>query len=348
MPLPLPNLDDRSFDELLDEARRRIALRAPGWTDLSPSDPGIVLLELFAFLTETMIYRINRLPQKAYLAFLNLLGVALQPPAAATTRLLFRRERAEETSVVIPRGTRVTTSRAPGGGEAPVFVTSYTVTIPAGATEIDVMAVHCDQIDGELAGVGTGFPGLSVSIKQPPIVAPTGDGLDLIVGVEARPDELQPQTPALRFQEKAYVIWRETTHFANAAPTDLLYVVDRTSGIITFAPALRRVTDGALADAPQALAAIPASGREIRVWHRRGGGPAGNVGAGLLTTLKDPIPGLSVTNPTPASGGQAAETLENALVRGPQELHSLQRAVTARDFEVVARSSSREIGRAHV
>lgn len=346
MPLPLPNLDDRSFDELLDEARRRIALRAPGWTDLSPSDPGIVLLELFAFLTETMIYRINRLPQKAYLAFLNLLGVALQPPAAATTRLLFRRERAEETSVVIPRGTRVTTSRAPGGGEAPVFVTSYTVTIPAGATEIDVMAVHCDQIDGELAGVGTGFPGLSVSIKQPPIVAPTGDGLDLIVGVEARPDELQPQTPALRFQEKAYVIWRETTHFANAAPTDLLYVVDRTSGIITFAPALRRVTDGALADAPQALAAIPASGREIRVWHRRGGGPAGNVGAGLLTTLKDPIPGLSVTNPTPASGGQAAETLENALVRGPQELHSLQRAVTARDFEVVARSSSRAVARA--
>ena len=68
MPLPLPNLDDRSFDELLDEARRRIALRAPGWTDLSPSDPGIVLLELFAFLTETMIYRLNRLPQKAYLA----------------------------------------------------------------------------------------------------------------------------------------------------------------------------------------------------------------------------------------------------------------------------------------
>lgn len=52
------------------------------WTDLSPGDPGMVILELFAHLTEIMIYRLNRLPEKAYIEFLRLLGVRLQPPRA--------------------------------------------------------------------------------------------------------------------------------------------------------------------------------------------------------------------------------------------------------------------------
>jgi len=45
MPLTLPNIDDRNFQQLMDEARQRIIQTAPGWTDLSPSDPGIVLVE---------------------------------------------------------------------------------------------------------------------------------------------------------------------------------------------------------------------------------------------------------------------------------------------------------------
>src|SRR4029077_15382680 len=54
---------------------------------------------------------------------------------------------------------------------------------------------------------------------------------------------------------------------------------------------------------------------------------------------KDPIPGVTVTNPGAAVGGRSAETVDNALLRGPQELHSLQRAVTARDFELLAKRS---------
>ena len=72
------------------------------------------------------------------------------------------------------------------------------------------------------------------------------------------------------------------------------------------------------------------------MWYRRGGGPAGNVAAHTLTVLKDPLPGLEVTNPERATGGQAAETIENAIIRGPQEFFALRRAVTARDFELVA------------
>jgi len=83
MAFPTPKLDDRSFDDLMREAREIIAARAPGWTDHSPGDPGIVLVELFAFLTENMLYRLNRVPEKVHIALLNLLGVTLQAPAAA-------------------------------------------------------------------------------------------------------------------------------------------------------------------------------------------------------------------------------------------------------------------------
>jgi len=63
-------------------------------------------------------------------------------------------------------------------------------------------------------------------------------------------------------------------------------------------------------------------------------------------TMKDPLPGITVTNSEPATGGRAAETLQNALLRGPHEFHSLQRAVTASDFELLALSSSGAVARA--
>ena len=84
MPLPVPHLDDRDFARLLEDARALIPSRSPEWSDFTPGDPGMVLLELFAFLTDTMLFRLNRLPEKAYVAFLNLIGVQLEPPMAAS------------------------------------------------------------------------------------------------------------------------------------------------------------------------------------------------------------------------------------------------------------------------
>jgi predicted phage baseplate assembly protein len=343
----LPNLDDRTFEQLMAEARLQVGRSAPDWTDLSDGDPGIVMLELFAFLTETMIYRLNRLPQKAYLAFLNLLGVCVYPPAAASVTLRFTAARPSEQPIEIPRGTRVTIGRSAGGGEPPVFTTARTVAIPAGESEVMALAHHCDLIEAELLGLGNGLPGLSYAVQRPPIVASTGSELDLVIGVAATASELDERAAAVQFNGTAYRIWREVKNFSNLGADQFVYVADRAAGTITFAPAAR-LDDGTdkLADGAQALAAVPGVEREIRVWYRRGGGPSGNVAANTLTSLKNPIPGLSVTNPSPATGGQAAESLENALIRGPQELHSLERAVTARDFEVVAENSSRAVARA--
>ena len=349
MPIPSPNLDDRTFDQLLAEAKVRIARSCPEWTDRSVGDPGMVLLELFAHLTEVMIYRLNRIPEKAYIEFLNLIGLRLEPPSAAVVTLKFTRSRPSDQPLEIPRNTRVTLNRSIGGGEPPVFATAQTVTIEPGKNDVDALAYHAELIEAESAGYGTGLPGHSVVAKRPPIIAPTGDDTDLIVGVEVARTEIGEREAAVQQGDKVYRIWKPLETFANLPPNYPGYVADRFTGTITFAPAVRRKekeNSSRIEDVPQALAAVPPTGREIRLWYRRGGGPAGNVAANTITTLKDPIPGVSVTNPAPSIGGRAAETLENALIRGPQEFHSLRRAVTASDFEILARRSSGAVARA--
>ncbi len=347
MPLRSPDLDDRRFEDLIAEAWRRIAEICPAWTDHSPSDPGGALLDVFAYLTEIMIYRLNRIPDKAYVEFLRLIGVKLHAPSAARAILRFTFSQKQDHPVEIPRGTRVTTERSDAGTEPVIFSTAETVAIEVGDTDVEVPAYHCELVQSELAGIGSGLPGQSVTVNRPPIVAPNRDGFDLVVGVEAEASELNIQTPALRLGSKVYRIWREVDNFTNLANERHVYVVDRLSGVITFAPALRQEEEpGLLEEEPTMLANPPPAGREIRLSYRQGGGIEGNVAAHTLTVLKDSIAGVQVTNPGPAQGGRSAETLQNALVRGPQALHSLQRAVTAGDFELLAVHSSGAVERA--
>jgi hypothetical protein len=87
MPLPAPILDDRSYQQLRDELVRRIPVYNPEWTDHNPSDPGITLLELFAFLGENILYRFNQIPETTKLAFLKLLQIPLRPAVSASAML---------------------------------------------------------------------------------------------------------------------------------------------------------------------------------------------------------------------------------------------------------------------
>ncbi len=68
-----PSLDDLTYAELIDGARSRLPLLDPAWTDHNPSDPGITLLELFAWLCEMLVYRTDQIPEERYRAFLALL-----------------------------------------------------------------------------------------------------------------------------------------------------------------------------------------------------------------------------------------------------------------------------------
>lgn len=347
MSLPSPNLDDRAFDDLLADAKARVVQTCPAWTDLSPHDPGAVLLEVFAYLTEVMLYRLNRLPEKVHVELLKLMGVRLYPPSAAVVTLTFQAEAPVTRPVEVPRGTRVAAERSEGGGAPAVFTTATEGRLEAGAQAVQVVAYHAEVVSAELLGTGTGRPGLSFQLKRAPVIAPTGDELDLVVGVESVEGELDERVPARRLGEKVFRLWREVESFSHPGPDAYVYVADRASGTVTFAPALQREEDGALATAPVPMAAVPPPGREIRAWYRRGGGPAGNVPAHSLRAVRDPLPlKLTADNDKPAVGGRAGETLANALLRGAEAIHSLQRAVAARDFEVLALRTSAAISRA--
>src|ERR1041385_7151148 len=83
MSLTLPAVDSRNYQELLNEALARIPVHNPEWTNFNRSDPGVTLIELFAFLTESLLYRANQIPERNRRAFLSLLGVPLQPATSA-------------------------------------------------------------------------------------------------------------------------------------------------------------------------------------------------------------------------------------------------------------------------
>jgi predicted phage baseplate assembly protein len=131
MRLPEIQLDDRRFQDLVSEARLKINRACPEWTEHNVSDPGITLIELFAWMTEMTIYRLNRVPDKLHVALLDLLGIRLDGPTAARTDVRFRLASPPEEPVEIPGGeTEIATPRTPNE-ESIVFQVDEDFTIPA-------------------------------------------------------------------------------------------------------------------------------------------------------------------------------------------------------------------------
>ena len=111
MVLPAPNLDDRHFQDLVDDAKRLVQQRCPEWTDHNVSDPGVTLIEAFAQMVDQLIYRLNRVPDRNYIKFLELIGVELRPPAAARGKVTFWLSAPQPQTVVVRRETEVATPR---------------------------------------------------------------------------------------------------------------------------------------------------------------------------------------------------------------------------------------------
>jgi hypothetical protein len=106
--IPAPNLDDRDWAALVDEARALIPRYAPQWTDHSPSDLGITLIELFAYLVEGLTFKLNQVPEKHYVEFLNLLGITRDPQVPAKAYLTFRATPAGA-NITVPTGQQAQT-----------------------------------------------------------------------------------------------------------------------------------------------------------------------------------------------------------------------------------------------
>jgi predicted phage baseplate assembly protein len=116
VPLTDLELDDRKFDQLVDEARRRIAQYAPEWTDLNDSDPGVALVKLFAYMTDLLIYRVNQVPDRTYIKLLRLLGCEQAPARPAVADVTFAPEPGGP--ILISRGWRLEAESSDGGDPA--------------------------------------------------------------------------------------------------------------------------------------------------------------------------------------------------------------------------------------
>lgn len=323
MPILLPRLDDRRFDDLVRDGIAHAKEACPGWTDFTAGDPGVTLIEVFAFITDALLYRLNRVPPKLQLALLNLVGVDLQPPSAASVDLVFRRAEGGDPKQAISIAAGSTVATGDGSAE---FVLPVAVTVAADATEATGRALHCQVVEAEKLGESKGIPGQSFVVQRPPVIAPSLDGLDFMLGVQS--DEHGAGRTIREVEGKSYEVWTETPNFADCEPGAKVYTLDRATGRVQFSPSASQGGGGA----------VPAAGKIIRAWYRRGGGRSGNVAAGTLTQLKPNVQGIDVTNPERAAGGGDAETLDGLIRRAPSTLYSLRIAVTERDYEQVVLS----------
>ncbi len=111
MTLPIPKLDDRNFQNLVDEAKKRIPHFTKEWTDHNVSDPGVTLIELFAWMTDVLLYRVNQVPDLHYIRMMEMLGIQLREPVPAEVPVTFWLSKPQGTSVIIPGGTEVSSTQ---------------------------------------------------------------------------------------------------------------------------------------------------------------------------------------------------------------------------------------------
>ncbi len=216
MSLPAPDLDDRRFQDLVDDAKRMVQQRCPEWTDHNVSDPGVTMIELFAWMTDLVLYRLNRVPDRNYVRFLELLGTRLYPATPARVGVTFWLSADIEQSVEVPVGVEVATP-ASELEQAIRFATVESLTIPPcelltvkvatsevppidhsdilkGAAPFGVFSEVPEEDDQLLFGLSDPLPSCAVELEldchiegvgvdpdDPPLVWEAWDGEDWVV-----------------------------------------------------------------------------------------------------------------------------------------------------------------------
>jgi predicted phage baseplate assembly protein len=219
--LPAPDLDDRRFQDFVDDAKRLVRRRVPEWSDHNVHDPGVTLIEAVATIADQLAYRLNQVPERHYRKFLDLLGIVRRAPAAARADLTFRLSAPRAEPVTVPAGFRVATPRTPGEQPisfatleelrmVPVALTELRAASSAGAGGIDTLRdLRAAMRDGESAACFSPVPqpgdrlyvGLSAPAPNCLIALRTDSRIDGI-GVD-------PDRPPLRWEAYQASGWVE-------------------------------------------------------------------------------------------------------------------------------------------
>lgn len=332
------NYSDKDYDSLREALLALAVQKLPGWTDHSANDPGVVLLELFAYMGDLILYYQDRIANESFLDtaverrsvinLLRMIGCELRPPQPASVdlTLLFKQDIKPDTgTVTIDTRAEFKTTTAPGGGESVSFryvrqpLTINLLSLPQkqhtdGKTYRiynSLPVIQADTViekgENELVGSSDYSVGQRFRLAKKPLIA----------------DSLQVYVAEEKWEQ------RETLFYSNSA--DKHYVVRRDESDYAW-----------IEFGNGQFGCIPKQGtNNITASYRVGGGVKGNVPNNSIfktSCIEDPGSNLQlVFNSNAASGGAAHEDCTQAVMRGPQLFRARSRAVTAEDYEAYAR-----------
>ena len=319
MPIPLPNLDNRTFEDLVDEMRALIPRYAPDWTDHNLSDPGMTLIDLFAWLAEALIYRLNRIPQGSEARFLELLGARFQSSRPATATLAVTASELAAPLTIV-RGTPLI-ARTDRPADAPVFETTQELQLSPQTTGGTLSVRQTQPISAEVLGISSGEPYQLFSVRRPHMAfdPQAVDRLPLQVTVAGEQ-------------------WQYQENLLGSGATDRHFTLEpRLSGI--------RFGDGL-------LGRIPSADAEILISYLSTRGFAGNIttatemifdhkSSRLTSDIQAALQAgtsFSMVTQAETTDGRDPTSLSEARHEALGILKQRWRAITADDFELLAKS----------
>ena len=306
-----PKIDytSRDFVAIRDDAIESIPFFTPEWTDRNPDDFGIVLVELFAGMADSLHWYADRLANENYLPtavsrvsvsrLLALIGVTMKGVQSSVTTVVFSIQTPLGYDLVIPAGTLIRTSSTTTPVE---FETDEQTVILTGNTESTPVSATQGKTYTANLGTSDGSQFQSFQITQESILEDS-----IFVTVDS-------------------ILWPRVESLVLAGPTERawqLYKDENEDLFVQFGDDIS--------------GAIPIPTAVIDAEYRNSLGAQGNVGVGVIDTVVDTFPvTVNVTNTELASGGGDPETIEAAKRRGPYEFKTLGRAVTLEDYAVLA------------
>jgi len=340
---PLIDYMARDYESLLQAMREQIPRKLGQWTDFAnEADFGNVLLQLFAHIGDILSYYQDRVANESFLGtaqtrrsvieHLRLIGYELATAAPAAADLTVTVPASVTSTVTVGKGDAFGTTSQKGRPavrfeytqDSPLVIDFSTVAADPATGRKTFTGLPVEQgrlIEAEALGTSDGSPDQRFPLTRPGVIL-------------SRPDSTQqPGRDVLLLTELAGTVdaWarQETLAFSQAGQLHYVVEVDENDqATVVFG-------DGG-------FGAIPRQGAQITATYRTGGGVAGNVLADTIATIVDApalaLLGAKVTNPAPATAGAEREDIAHAVQQAPAVFRSLRRAVTAADFEALARS----------
>jgi Baseplate J-like protein len=328
----LTDYTNRDYASLVASMLDLAALKLPEWTDRSENDLGRLLIELFAYTGDVLLYYQDRIANEAFLAtaierrsvidLLALIGYTLATPAPATAELTLTVPNDAPTPLRIEVGARFATQAAPGKPAIEFIylpVTGTALEIPRTGSgspktlSVTISGVNATRITHEILGVSTGQANQSFRLTQRPVLLPRDPDSQEYLQVEVD-------------RGSGFEVWQRRG--------TLLYSLSRDSH---FTVQINADDEAELLFGDGRYGQIPPLASPIRATYLVGGGAAGNVGANTITVVKSGVNlSTKVTNPQAASGGADRESIESARRQAPRVFRSMQRAVTAEDYRALA------------